>query len=90
MAGLPGMPRNMNRVDRFGVAIQKGQKVHKVCFADEKPNGRTSGVTLIKTYNVECFKEYNKLNESSSKIKPATKDKYVEDTGEFSCSCALF
>lgn len=84
------MPKNLNRVDRFGVAIEKGQKTHRACFADEKPNGRTSGVILVKTYNVESFKEFNKLNESGSKIKPMIKDKYVEDTGEFSCSCSIF
>ena len=78
------------RLDRFGVQIDKGSKQHKVCFADDRPNGKTSGVILVKIHNVECYKEFNKLNESSSKLKPSTKDKYVDDTNEYSCTCALF
>ena len=62
--------------------------MHKICFADDRPNGRTSGVILAKIYNVECYKEFNKLNESKMKATP--KDKYVEDHGEYSCSCRKF
>lgn len=78
------------RVDRFGVQVEKGSKEHKVCFADDRPNGKTSGVILVKTYNVESYKEFNKLNDSSSKLKPSTKDKYIDESSEYSCTCAMF
>ena len=55
------------RLDRFGVLIERGKKTHKMCFADDRPNGKTSGVLLVKTYNVESFKEYNKLAERNIK-----------------------
>lgn len=47
---------------------------------------------FVKTYNVESYKEFNKLG-GGGKIKetaPSTKERYVEDSGEISCSCALF
>ncbi len=85
------------RSDRYGTGIERGSKRHKVCFADEKPNGKTSGVILVKTYNVESFKEFNKLEDAkaSKEIKNG-KEVYtptvveVEDSGVFACSCILF
>jgi hypothetical protein len=68
-----------------------------VCFADEKPNGKTSGVILFKTYNVESFKEFNKLeNVNMAETKKNGKEVYspvmveADDSGVFSCSCHIF
>lgn len=79
------------RFDRFGALIEKGaSRAHKVCFADERPNGKTSGVILAKVYTVECFKEYNRLNDSFKTSKVSlSKDKYVE-AEEYSCTCSIF
>jgi len=78
--------------------IEKGSKKHKVCFADEKPNGMTSGVILIKTYNVESYKKYNKLDSGVKAAEPNKNGKEVyttvadksEDSGEIACSCNIF
>jgi hypothetical protein len=86
------------RSDRYGTGIERGSKRHKVCFADEKPNGKTSGVILVKTYNVESFKEFNRLEgaKASKEIKNG-KEVYntttvveTDDSGVFACSCILF
>jgi len=62
-----------------------------VCFADDRPNGKTSGVILVKTHNVESYKEYNKLESTKKEvIYPSGKDRYVEDSNEFSCNCHIF
>lgn len=68
-----------------------------MCFADEKPNGKTSGVILLKTYNVESFKEFNKLeNAKMAETKKNGKEVYstvvveADDSGVFSCSCNIF
>lgn len=86
-------PKKINigrRVDRFGIPILKGNRTHRVCFADEKPNGKTSGVILVKIYNVESFKEFNKMYESKSKgVSSTGKDKYIE-ADEYSCTCSIF
>jgi hypothetical protein len=67
-----------------------------VCFADEKPKGKTSGVILVKTYNVESYKEYNKLdNVKTSDMKKNGKEVYspvvveTDDSGVFACSCII-
>ena len=65
-------------------------KKHKVCFADERPNGKTSGVILVKTHNVESYKEFNKLETPKKEVFPTGKDRYVEDANEYSCSCIIF
>lgn len=75
--------------------IEKGSKKHRVCFADDRPNGRTSGVILIKTYNVESFKDFNKIGDTdaTTKISKTGKDKYVEDIGDsgvIHCNCRIF
>jgi hypothetical protein len=75
--------------------IEKGSKKHRVCFADDRPNGRTSGVILIKTYNVESFKDFNKIadTDATTKISKTGKDKYVEDIGDsgfIHCNCRIF
>ena len=65
-------------------------RAHKICFADERPNGKTSGVILAKVYTVECYKEYNRLYESIKSSKTSlVKDKYVE-ADEYSCTCSIF
>lgn len=84
-----GTPRS-KRSDRYGQSIDRNLKKHKVCFADERPNGKTSGVILVKTHNVESYKEFNKLESKKEVIYPSGKDRYVEDTNEFSCSCLIF
>ena len=70
-----------------------------MCFADEKPTGKTSGVILIKTYNVESYKEYNKLENSGKSVDMKKNGKEVystavivetDDSGVFACSCILF
>ena len=67
-----------------------------MCFADEKPTGKTSGVILVKTYNVESFKEYNKLdNMKTADMKKNGKEVYspvvveTDDYGVFACSCII-
>ena len=70
-----------------------------MCFADEKPNGKTSGVILFKTYNVESFKEFNKLENHANRAETKKNGKEVysttvmveaDDSGVFSCSCNIF
>ena len=85
-------PRS-KRSDRYGQAIDRNLKKHKVCFADDRPNGKTSGVIFVKTHTVESFKEFNKLESTKKEVVyPSGKDRYVatEDTNEFSCSCLIF
>ncbi len=84
------MSHRSKRSDRYGQSIDRNLKRHKVCFADERPNGKTSGVILVKTHNVESFKEFNKLDSQKKDIFPTGKDRYVEDTNEYSCSCNIF
>jgi hypothetical protein len=74
---------NDKRSDRYGSSIERnGSRKHHICFADDRPNGKTSGVILAKVYNVESFKEYNKLDGGNATKEIMTskgKTKFVED-----------
>ena len=87
-----GTPRS-KRSDRYGQSIDRNLKKHKVCFADDRPNGKTSGVIFVKTHTVESFKEFNKLESTKKEVVyPSGKDRYVaaEDTNEYNCRCLIF
>ena len=87
-----GTPRS-KRSDRYVQSRDRNLKKHKVCFADDHPNGKTSGVIFVKTHTVESFKEFNKLESTKKEVVyPSGKDRYVaaEDTNEYNCSCLIF
>lgn len=73
-------PGNLKaRKDSRGIPILKGKKNHKLVFADQ-----IQGSNLVNIVEIECYKEFNVVDEDSTPDKLNENNKNSENV---SCTC---
>ena len=74
-------PNSKSRKDSRGVPIIKGNKTHKISYAD-----RLFGTNLVVIINVDSYKEFNVVEIESGETEDSNKNNKKDDV---SCKCNI-